>query len=128
MSLDNNGQYENELIGQWPATTAFAALDLLPTMRACPDLTAAQAALPDTSFHLTRIVVLNRTAASATLHVARDAAAGAGGRYQPLAASEQAVQTIMRYSPNSDATSVALETPAAACDYSIQVSFRLGND
>ncbi len=120
-----DGDFECEAPFTVGAGSGWITQALAATMKACPDLSAAQATFPDAAFRITRLVILNQTAATEAIQVARTAALGTGGTFQSLSDTEKSTQTSMRYAGGSTANSIAWNTPVGACTVLVQVSFRI---
>ncbi len=120
-----DGDFECEAPFTIGATSGWLTQSLAATMKACPDLSGDQAALVDGAFRITRLVILNQTAAAETIQVARNAVLGAAGTFQALSDANKSTQTIMRYAGGSAANAIAWNTPAGACTVLVQVSFRI---
>lgn len=104
------------------ATTAFADIDLLPTMRLSPDLTAGQIAQPDSDYQINSISFSTSTPGQ-PLELARTAAMGTAGTKVEISTAKGVTTHTMSYSGATEATAVGVATTGLAVEYQISITF-----
>lgn len=104
------------------AATAFADIDLLPTMKLCPDLDAGQVAQLRADYRLISLVISTKDAGQ-PLELSRNAALGAAGHKVELSTAAGITSIPMSYSGATTATRIGVATTGAAVDYQIQIKF-----
>ena len=100
----------------------FADVDLLPTMKLSPDLSAAQLIQADSDYRLTQVSVTTSTPGQ-TLELSRTAALGGAGTKTTLSTAAGVTIITMRYSGSTAQRTLAVASPGTAVTYQIQIAF-----
>ena len=104
------------------AGAVFADIDLLPTMKLCPDLTAPQLGQADADYKLVALSITTETPGQ-VFEISRDALLGAGGTKTTLSTAAGVTVLDMRYSGSTVQRTIAVAAPGAAVTYQVQVTF-----
>lgn len=115
--------FQMEVTRTLGAGQAFATVDLVPIMKLCPDLSAAQLAQPDADYSNVEVAIYNSS--DEELRVSRTDLLGLGGDYTSLSPDLRAAEVSYEYSSSTEQNSIALSTPSGAVTYQIQVTFRV---
>lgn len=115
-------QFEIETTLTNGATTAFADINLLPTMRLSPDLTVGQVAQPDSDYQINSLSFSTSTPGQ-PLELARTAALGTAGTKVEISTAKGVTVLTMSYSGATAATAVGVATTGLAVEYQISITF-----